>query len=107
MQEERGRRLGRLGTDWGDHLRGGFTLSGEDEERSPTKGDAQGVLLTPFTFKRICHRVAGNKGRRKKMGPKRLLSAPEQDAARGEGELAARGTSPAQALPVTSFLPHP
>lgn len=41
------------------------------------------------------------------MGPKRLLSAPEQDAARGEGELAARGTSPAQALPVTSFLPHP
>lgn len=34
MQEERGRRLGKLGTDWGDHLRGGFTLSGEDEERS-------------------------------------------------------------------------
>lgn len=34
MQEERGRRPGRLGTDWGDHLRGGFTLGGEDEERS-------------------------------------------------------------------------
>lgn len=39
------------------------------------------------------------------MGPKRLLSAPEQDAARGEGELAARGTSPTQALPTSRKPP--
>lgn len=35
---------------------------------SPTKRDAQGVLLTPFTLKRTCHRVAGTRAGGRKWG---------------------------------------
>lgn len=77
MQEEGGRRLRRLGT--GVTTSGAVLPSpGEDEElsRSPTKGDTQGVLSTPFVFMRKLNlRLPGKKWKQqKKMGPRRVPS---------------------------------
>lgn len=107
MQEEWGRRLRRLGT--GVTTSGaGSPSPGEDEElsRSPTKRDAQGVLLTPFVLKRTYTRDCQSRhGKRRKWGLYGC-SAPEPDAVEKREPRQLRGPLHTARLTVASLPPH-
>lgn len=110
MQEEWGRRLRRLGT--GVTTSGaGLPSPGEDEERSrsPTKGETQGVLSTPFAFMRkLSHRLPGKNGSSRRKWGLYGFPAPEQDAAEERESWQLLGPLRAQTpLTVRSLPPHP